>query len=168
MVFDRIAGVAYSAADGTGWREQTIVVRVQSDAALKGLGVISIPYAAMLEHPAIEYVRVRHPDGTVTETNVADVQEVPTPVTRAAPFYSDQRALELPVRNLRIGDTLEYRERTTRTVALAPGQFWGSIRFLDRAVVLDGSFEPARARGHVRECVDAFRQAGGTKDYGRR
>ena len=67
-------------------------------------GVLTVPYASSSEHVEISYARVRHPDGTVNETQPSDAMDMPSPVTRAAPFYSDQKELQLPIRNLRVGD----------------------------------------------------------------
>ena len=59
------------AADGTGSRLTTIVARVQSEAAAKQLGIVGVAYASSSEHVEFSYVRVRHLDGTVTETPVS-------------------------------------------------------------------------------------------------
>ena len=56
-----------------------------------------------------DLVRVHKPSGRVIETPPADAQEVPLPVTQAAPMYSDLRTKQLPVKSLSVGDTLEYR-----------------------------------------------------------
>jgi tetratricopeptide (TPR) repeat protein len=123
-------------ADGTGYREQTLAVKVQSDATLRQLGVVAVGFASASEHVEFHYVRVRRPDGTVLETNVADAIEEPAPVTREAPFYSDLKQKELPVKGLHVGDTLEWQVRIIRTAAEAPGQFWGSNTFVSKGVVL--------------------------------
>jgi hypothetical protein len=136
MVIEHVESIFNMAADGTGWIEHTLVVRVQSDAAVKGYGVLSVPYASNSEHVELNYARIRHPDGTVVETQTTDAMDMPTPVTQQAPFYSDQKELQLPIRSLRVGDTLEFKYRIIRTKALAPGQFWGQEVFSDTAVVL--------------------------------
>jgi tetratricopeptide (TPR) repeat protein len=124
-----------------GYREQTIVVKVQSDAALRQLGVVTIAYASASEHVEFHYVRVRRSDGTVLETNVADALDEPAPVTREAPSYSDLKQKELPVKSLRVGDTLEWQVRVVRTVAEVPGQFWGAETFGSEGIVLDQTVE---------------------------
>jgi tetratricopeptide (TPR) repeat protein len=129
------------AADGTGWIEHTLVARLQSDATLKKYGVVSVPYASSSEHVELLYARVRHTDGAVAETQTSDAMDMPSPVTRLAPFYSDQKELQLPIRSLRVGDTLEFKYRIIRTKALAPGQFWGQEIFSDAAVVLSQTAE---------------------------
>ena len=112
--------------DGTGTRELLGIVHVQTQSGVKELSVLSFPFASGSEHPEIDYVRVKRADGTVINTPATDVQEQPAPVTREAPFYSDLKDEQIPVRSLRAGDTLEYHIRFIRTRAEAPGQFWES------------------------------------------
>jgi len=47
------------APDGTGSEHQTIVVRVQTEAAVKNLSVVSFTYASASQRVDIEYIRVR-------------------------------------------------------------------------------------------------------------
>lgn len=128
-------------ADGTGWRQTRMAVRVQSEAAVKQLGVLIVPYAGSSEHVEISYARIRRPDGTVVETPVSAAMDMPNPVTREAPFYSDLKQMELPIRSLAVGDTLEWQVKVVRTKAEAPGQFWGQENFSKDTVVLSESLE---------------------------
>ena len=88
-----------------------------------------------------QYARVRRPDGTVVETPVGDAQEVPAEVTRQAPFYSDLKEKQLPIRSLRVGDRLEWQARVVISKAEAPGQFWGQETMADNGVTLEQSVE---------------------------
>jgi hypothetical protein len=128
-------------ADGTGWRLVTMSVRLQTEAAVKQLGVLTIPYAANSENVEIVYARVRRPDGTVAETPVSGALEQSDPVTQAAPFYSDLKQKQLPIRSLSVGDTLEWQAKVVRTKAEAPGEVWGQDTFSDDSVVLSASIE---------------------------
>ena len=128
-------------ADGTGIRENTLSVRIQTDAAVRQFGVLTATFSSSAEHPEFLYVRVRHHDGTVTETPVKDAIEQPEQVTREAPFYSDLKTLQLPVKNLGVGDTVEWQTQITRTVAEAPGQFWGQETFINDGIALAESLE---------------------------
>ena len=129
------------AADGTGSEHQTLVIRVQTEAAVKSLSVVSFTYASLSQHVDIEYLRVRHPDGSVIDTPIADALEMPTEFMRQAPFYSDLKQKQLPVRGLRAGDRLEWSVRLVRTVAEAPRRFWGISAFTGKeAVALDETF----------------------------
>src|SRR5271170_5807994 len=128
-------------ADGTGWRLLTTSVKVQTEAAVKQFGVLTIAYAANSESVEIVYARVRRPDGTVVETPVSGAMEQPDPVTQAAPFYSDLKQKQLPIRSLSVGDTLEWQAKIVRTKAEAPGHFWGQETFFEDAVILSQSVE---------------------------
>jgi len=128
-------------ADGTGTTEQTAVVKIQSEGALRSFGVLIVSFASQSEHVEIVYARVRRPDGSVLETSPTDAVEQPAPVTREAPFYSDLKQKELPIKSLRVGDTLEWQTRTVRTVPEAPGQFWGQESYAKGAVILDEQIE---------------------------
>lgn len=129
-------------ADGTGYRQRTLYVHLQSEASLRAFGVVEIPFASASEHVEFHYARVRHPDGSVTETPVSEVIEQPAPVTREAPFYSDLKSAQLPIKNLRVGDTLEMETRVVRTRAEAPNRFWGEQEIVsDDAVALDENVE---------------------------
>ena len=141
LVVERMDTVYRFAADGTGSREITTVTRIQSDAAARQFGVLNFAFAGNSEHVEIDYVRVRKPDGSVVETPASDAQEMPQEVTRQAPFYSDLKEKQIPVRNLRMGDKLEYKVRIVGTKAEAPGQFWGQDTLAEWAVILSESVE---------------------------
>jgi tetratricopeptide (TPR) repeat protein len=143
-VIERYDVVFQYAADGTGSKEMTTVVHLQDESAIKGFSVLSFPFASSAEHVEIDYVRVRRADGTIVETPAADAQEMPTAITREAPFYSDLKEKQVPVRSLRAGDHLEYKVRIVRTKPEAPGHFWDEQSFFlttNGAVVLEQSIE---------------------------
>jgi tetratricopeptide (TPR) repeat protein len=125
------------AADGTETVVRTAVARVQSESALKELGVLSLRFASKSQHVEWVYARVRHQDGSVTETRVNGALEVNEAVTREAPFYSDLKDSQLPLKDLRVGDQLEWQAKVVRTVAEAPGAFWGAKSFAKDVVVLE-------------------------------
>jgi tetratricopeptide (TPR) repeat protein len=128
-------------ADGTGEQTDTTVVSVQSEAAAKQFSVVSTFYAKQSQRADFVYVRVRHPDGTTIETPLGDVQDQAAPVTQQAPFYSDLMIKQLPVKGLRVGDMLEWQTHNVRTVAEAPGQFWGAENFSRDVVIEDQKIE---------------------------
>jgi hypothetical protein len=149
---DQYAGEAYVVkrldvviamnADGTGYTERTMVLKVQSEAALREFGVVAAAFASASEHVEIHYVHVRHPDGSVIETSVSDVIEQPEQITVQAPFYSDLKQAQLPLKSLQVGDTLEWQIRVVRTKPEAPDQFWGDESFIpEDSVVLAESLE---------------------------
>ena len=135
------------AADGTGVYRRTVVGRVQTESALKTVSVLSIAFASKSERLEWVYARVRHADGTVTETPLSGAMEVAEPVTREAPFYSDLKESQLPLRDLRVGDTVEWQARDVRFKAEAPGELWGAWSFQRDGVALDERLELRVADG---------------------
>jgi tetratricopeptide (TPR) repeat protein len=126
FVFEQLNRIYRFAADGTGSIEITGVIDIKNQAAVKALSVLPFPFASGSQHVEIDYVRVRHADGSVDATPATDAQELPTEVTREAPFYSDLKEEQIPIRSLREGDHLEYKVRIVRTKPEAPGHFWGN------------------------------------------
>jgi Domain of Unknown Function with PDB structure (DUF3857) len=134
--------VAYSfAADGTGSKRETTVLRLQSNAALQLFGVLSFPYASGNQHLEIIYARVRKPDGTVVETPPSDAQDQPAQATQIAPMYSDLRLKQIPIRSLTVGDKLEFQVLLTMQQPEAPGEFWGAENFGAGIVYLSRTIE---------------------------
>ena len=141
LVIERLSSIYRYAADGTGSHEISAVTRVQSEAAAQQYSVLRIPFAGASERVEVTYLRARKPDGSVVETPGADAQEMAQEVTRQAPFYSDLKELQIPVRSLRMGDRLEYSIRVVRTKAEAPGKIWGQESFTSGTVALAQTIE---------------------------
>lgn len=141
FVIERYANTIAFAADGTGTREQTATVRVQSDAGVRQFGLLSFPYLRETERLDLVYVRVRKPGGSVVATPESDVQEMPSEVARVAPMYTDMREKQVPVKSLGAGDVLEYQVRHTRIRPEVPNQFWYTQSFLAGAIVLEETLE---------------------------
>jgi tetratricopeptide (TPR) repeat protein len=129
VVFDQLHRIYTYAADGTGSREYTASIEVRNQAGVKAVSVLPFDFASSAEHVEIDYVRVHHADGSIVTTSAADAQELPAEVTREAPFYSDIKQEQIPVRSLQPGDLLEYKIRVVRTKPEAPGHYWGSDSF---------------------------------------
>ncbi len=147
IVIERLDHLYTMSADGTGTRRFTVVARIQSDAAVHQFGILKISFASSSEHVEMNYVRVRHSDGSLTETPATAGIEMPNAVTAAAPFYSDLKELQVPVRNLAVGDRLEWQATIVRTKPEAEGQFWGQEDFVTDGVVLEQLVELHAPRG---------------------
>ncbi|HTA47625.1 MAG TPA: DUF3857 domain-containing protein [Bryobacteraceae bacterium] len=137
FVIEKLATDVAFVKEGTGTIEQTLVIRIQSEAAVRELGVLSIPYNADNERLEFAYVRVRKPDGTVVATPESAIQEVSSAVSREAPTYSDLKEKQVPVKSLGAGDVLEYQVRTIRTKPEVPNQFWYQHDFFKAGIALD-------------------------------
>jgi len=123
--------------DGTSVEEDQGRVKIQSEAGLKRYGLLSFSYASGTSSLEIDYIRVRKPDGSVVTTPLDDVQDMPAPITREAPFYSDLHEKQIAVKGLSLGDILEFRVLRHITKPLAPGNFWTDYRFSKDEIVLD-------------------------------
>jgi tetratricopeptide (TPR) repeat protein len=126
-------------ADGTGEKVLHERLKVQNEAGARQFSVLSFPYGSANENAEIQSLLVHHPDGTTTETPAADAIDMPSPVTQQAPLFSDLKVLQIPVRSLRAGDTIEFRVLIRRKNAESPSQFWGNFSFMKGIVVLDES-----------------------------
>jgi len=123
--------------DGTGTRETSTRIRIQSDAGVQHYGVLTFPYQNAIETIDIDYVRIRKPDGTVITTPAENVQDMPAEITRQAPFYSDLQEKHVAVKGLSVGDVLETQAHWHTTKPLAPGQFWFAFNFSHDFILLD-------------------------------
>jgi len=141
VVFETLATAYDFNADGTGVKTATVVARIQSDAAVRQLGVITLPYASQNERIEIIYLRVHKKDGSVVQTPPEDAQDMPSEVSRIAPVYSDLKEKQIPVKSLSPGDTLEYQVKVHVEKAEAPNQFWDAKNFNTAYVVLDQTVE---------------------------
>ena len=143
FVIEKLATSAAFAKDGTGTIEETLIIRIQSEAAVRGFGVLSVPYNADNERLEFAYIRVRKPDGAVVATPESAVQDVSSAVSREAPTYSDLKEKQVPVKSLGVGDVLEYQVRTIRTKPEVPNQFWYQHDFFKAGIALEESLRIA-------------------------
>ena len=124
--------------DGTGQRELTMRVKVQSDAGVERFGQLVFGYSSANEKLDMDYVRVHKADGTVVNAAASDIQDLTAPVAREAPIYTDLRQKHITVPGLRPGDTLEYHLVWTVQTPLAQNHFWAEHDFIKKgAIVLD-------------------------------
>ncbi len=127
--------------DGTGRREETARVRVQSDAGVQRWGQLRFGYNYANESIEIPYVRVLKEDGSVVKAGADAVQELNEPIQRIAPVYTDFREKHVTVPGLRAGDVLEWQSVVVTHTPLAQGQFWTQRNFDKAQIVLDEELE---------------------------
>jgi len=126
--------------DGSGVRETTAVIRIQSQAGVGAFGQLVFGYSTANEDLKIDYVRVRTPDGPVVETPASSAQDFAPEVLRQAPMHSDYRQRHVSVVGLRPGVVLEYHTLTV-VKPLAPGEFWYEYSFPEDYALLDGTLQ---------------------------
>src|SRR5690349_21067924 len=122
--------------DGTGQRELTMRVKVQSDAGIERFGQLIFGYSSANEKLDMDYARVRKADGTVVNATASDIQDLTAPVAREAPIYTDLRQKHITVPGLRPGDTLEYHLVWTVHTPLAQNHFWAEHDFVKKGVIV--------------------------------
>jgi tetratricopeptide (TPR) repeat protein/transglutaminase-like putative cysteine protease len=128
-------------ADGAREWQQTLSVRVQSEAAVRQFGVLSFFYNSESEQVKVEYVRVKKADGSTVETPESSALDIATAAATGAPTYSDLRQKQIPVKALGTGDVLEYSVRNLRAKPEVPNHFWYDQILIDDGVVLNQSLE---------------------------
>jgi tetratricopeptide (TPR) repeat protein len=127
--------------DGTGRREFTAVVRIQTESGVEEFGQLQHGYNSANESAEIGYVRVHKPDGSVVTAGPDAVQDLTAPVARVAPAYTDYHQKHVTVPGLRPGDRLEYQFIDVVQTPFAPGQFWSEHDFDKKNIVLDEEYE---------------------------
>ncbi|HTD23686.1 MAG TPA: DUF3857 domain-containing protein [Terriglobales bacterium] len=141
VVYESYHTVERFESDGTGKKNVTARIRVQSEAGVDQLGQLVFGYNAASEKFDIDYVRVRRADGSVVTATPDAVQDMTAPVLREAPVYTDYREKHVTVPALRPGEILEYSITTTTHTPLAPGQFWLEYDFAKHGILLDEQLE---------------------------
>lgn len=169
-VFELIESDVRFEADGTGQRDLTIRVRIQSESAVRQFGLLVYPFASSFESLDVVYVRVRRPDGTVLETPPSDVQELDSAVSREAPMYTDEREKHIAVKSLAVGDVLEGQLRWTVHEPMARGHFWYDDSYFKAGICLKEIIQfdvPANVSVKLRHVGPdpAVREEGGRRVY---
>jgi len=141
FVFEQLRTEIRFENDGSERREQLARVRVQSDAGVERMGQLVFGYSSANERMEMAYVRVRRADGTVIAASASDVQDLPSPVAREAPVYSDFREKHITVPGLQPGQVLEYSIVVHTEKPLIPHQFWTEYSFEKQVIVLDEELE---------------------------
>jgi pentatricopeptide repeat protein len=137
FVIESLRTAASFENDGTGTRETTARIKVQSQAGVQQWGLLTFGYSSANEQVEIGYVRVHKADGRLIETTAADVQDMTSEVTRIAPIYSDYREKHVTVKGLGAGDVLEYQFKSRVQTPLIPGQFWLGHDFFKSGIALN-------------------------------
>jgi len=170
VVYEEASTHITLAKDGTSEVESMAHVRVQSPAGLKAYGLLRFPYESGTSTLDIEWVRVRKPDGKVVETPRENALEMPSEITRLAPYYSDLKEKQVAVRGLDVGDTLEYQYRVLVHSPIDPGHYWAAYGFTKQAVVLKEELEFSAPRDRYvqvksRSVQPVITESGGNRVY---
>ena len=137
LVFEKLYNRIREESGGAGTRQTTARIRIQSDAGVKSMAVLTFTYTASNQKIDIAYVRVIKPDSSTVATPDYNIQDLPADVTRTAPMYSDIHQKHVAVRGLGVGDVLEYQVTLTTLEPEVPGQFWLEYTFEKNLIELD-------------------------------
>jgi tetratricopeptide (TPR) repeat protein/transglutaminase-like putative cysteine protease len=137
FVFEHLNESVRFENDGSGVRETTAVIRIQSQAGVQAFGQLVFGYSTANEELTVDYVRVRKSDGQVVETPAATAQDFAPEILRQAPMYSDYRERHISVVELQPGVILEYHT-VTRFKPLATDEFWYEYSFSTDWALVDG------------------------------
>jgi len=127
--------------DGTGRKEVSARIKIQSEAGVEAWGQLVTGYNSANERVDIPYVRVLKANGSTVTAQPDAVQDLSIPLEKEAPVYTDYRQKHITVPGLRPGDELEYQFVTTTHTPLAPRQFWMEHYFAQSGTVLDEQLE---------------------------
>jgi Flp pilus assembly protein TadD len=130
--------------DGTGERELSVRMRIDTAAGAQQLRALSFPFNSASEKMELGYLRIRKPDGSVVNApaNAAtDEAAAPSTGAKKAPAYASEKQFHVALPPLTTGDTLEYDIITRMVKPAAPGQFWFQHNFLSGASARDERLE---------------------------
>lgn len=133
--------------DGTGERDLSVRMRIESAEGAAQLRALSFPFNSATERMKLGYLRVRKSNGSVVNApaNSARVEPAPdakaAPKKKEAPAYATAKEFHVAVPKLAAGDTLEYEIITRIVTPAAPGQFWFQHNFLSGASARDERLE---------------------------
>src|SRR5438309_602218 len=126
--------------DGTGFRDLSMRVRVQTEAGVQEFGQLAWGYNSANETVKVDSVVIHTASGTVVADSAA-VQDMTGPIARDAPMFTDFRQKVVTVPALRPGDTLEVHVVWNTMTPVAPGNFWYQSEFAKTGIVLDERLE---------------------------
>jgi Flp pilus assembly protein TadD len=136
VVIEQLSTAYRYERDGTGQRELTMRIKIQSDAGVERFGQLIFPYTSANEKLEMDYVRVRKADGSVVNATTSAVQDLSAPLAREAPIYTDLRQKHITVPGLRPGDQLEYRLVWNIHSPLAQNHFWVEHDFVTEGPII--------------------------------
>ncbi len=103
-----------------------VAVYINSDEAARDYSQISISFNSFYEDIALEFARVRTPDGKIDDIK-ADATQIQSPSDEN--FYQDGKELLFSLPNVRKGSVIEFQYRYTDIKKIIPGQWFDSYGF---------------------------------------
>ena len=132
VVVERLETTYRYQDDGTGEVVEYKRFRIVTEAGRAAVGQAYFVYSSRLQELRIDFLRTLKHDGSRVEADPSQALDVASPVTQAAPTFSDVKIKALPAPKLDVGDALEFQATTFIRTPLKPGDFW-VIEYPDRA-----------------------------------
>jgi tetratricopeptide (TPR) repeat protein len=110
--------------DGGGTRELTFAVKVLDEQAVRQWGQLKLPYQSDTEDLDVRSVQVQKPDGSMSSTDAAGVQDLSMAPPGSLAIFQDLRQKVITVSALRPGDVVKVDVLWTTKKPIAPNQFW--------------------------------------------
>jgi tetratricopeptide (TPR) repeat protein len=136
VVIEHLKSLYRFEKDGTGQREMTLRVKIQSEAGMERFGQLIFSYSSANEKLEVDFIRVLKADGTAVSASAANVQDLSAPIAREAPVYTDARQKHVTVPGLRPGDVLEYHIVWQVHTPVAANHFWVQHNFVSSALIV--------------------------------
>ncbi|HZT72397.1 MAG TPA: DUF3857 domain-containing protein [Terriglobales bacterium] len=115
--------------DGKMRREESASMRVQTPPGVQRAGELVFGYNSANERLHVVSVRVKTADGREIQVGADAVRDLPLPIERIAPVYSDYHQVHVTVPGVSVGAEVSYDVVTERFAPLDPGQFWFEFQF---------------------------------------
>ena len=96
FVIEQITDDVVFSAGRTGQEQRALRIRIQSDAAVQQLGILTFAYQTAFERVESIKVLVKKTDGSVITTPDSEIRDAPAPITLSAPAFSDSRIKQVP------------------------------------------------------------------------
>lgn len=122
--------------NGTGSITQSSRIRILTEAGRDAVGQFYFSYSSGLEDLKIDYFRTVKKDGTQLPVDPSQAVETASPISQAAPMFSDVKVKVMVARDLAVGDALEYQFERAVRVPLKPGDFW-AMHYQEQNSVVD-------------------------------
>jgi len=136
LKFERLDTTYRYENDGRGEIIQGARIRVLTEAGRDAIGQFYFSYASELEDIKIDYFRTIKKDGTVLAVDPALAINMASPVSQAAPMFSDLKLKVMVAKDLAVGDALEYQFTRVVQVPLKAGDFW-ALHYQNRMNMVD-------------------------------
>ncbi len=153
-------------SDGSGTRDASIVVRIESDLGIRRWGQLAFVYTPESQAFTVSSLEVRKIDGSVVRPASDAIADSAVQPGAGINMLQDLRQVLITVPSLGVGDSLALNVRWKTHTPVVTGQFWIEHTFTKDAVVLDEQLDVDMPEGLapvIRVAPDAPAETTGLK-----